>query len=504
MHSSLELLQRPEPNWVDAYRVSDYVRASARRWKLSILMAAVGFGVAFGACWLYPDTYISYAQLLFLPPQVSEKFVESNVSLHADQRVAALTQMIGSHLTAGKIIQEFGLYPRLRRWWPVADLVPTFRSDLTIQVISSGQTDGRRAVPTVQISFRYEDPSIAQKVVQRILETIYEENQRMRSNQTFRTTDFLQRQTREIYEQLKEAEHKLEDLNLADPAQRLQATALSTEKLHEVHRRLYAAQFDLRRAIGERDLKRFQVQSLEERIRNAAGESIPSMENSWAGHTWRIKAADARSRVEETRQRYREGFPERDAAERELQRTQTELKHVEENDRRHNELQLRQRLGDELERGRAEVEGLTGNIATLRKEEASLLSEEKEAVSASLPNHEQLFQHMAAIREHDLLKKRHEELLKKQRDSEVATEMERVGQGETIDMIEPPILPTSAKLPVRWCGPRNVMTICGRSPHFSQRSLSRTLRSGKSSPRWARSFTSDSRAECLHLRQYAP
>ena len=72
MHSSLELLQRPEPNWVDAYRVSDYVRASARRWKLSILLAAVGFGVAFGACWLYPDTYISYAQLLFLPPQVSE------------------------------------------------------------------------------------------------------------------------------------------------------------------------------------------------------------------------------------------------------------------------------------------------------------------------------------------------------------------------------------------------------------------------------------------------
>jgi len=28
--------------------------------------------------------------------------------------------------------------------------------------------------------------------------------------------------------------------------------------------------------------------------------------------------------------------------------------------------------------------------------------------------------------------------------------MERVGQGETIDMIEPPILPTTAKLPVRW------------------------------------------------------
>ena len=68
---------------------------------------------------------------------MSEKYVESNISLHADQRVSALTQMIGSHVIAGKIIQEFGLYPRLRRWWPIADLVPNFLSDLTIQVINS-------------------------------------------------------------------------------------------------------------------------------------------------------------------------------------------------------------------------------------------------------------------------------------------------------------------------------------------------------------------------------
>ena len=32
----------------------------------------------------------------------------------------------------------------------------------------------------------------------------------------------------------------------------------------------------------------------------------------------------------------------------------------------------------------------------------------------------------------------------------MATEMERIGQGETIDLIEPPVLPTTAKLPVRW------------------------------------------------------
>ena len=450
MYPSSPHLQQPEQNWAESYRVADYVRASARRWKLALLTTLAGLGATFGWCWVFPDTYVSYSQLLFLPPQVSEKFVESNISLQADQRVSALTQMIGSHVTAGKIIQEFGLYPRLRRWWPVADLVPQFRSDLDIRVIDISRTEGRRGVPTVQISFRYQDALMAQRVVQRILETIYEENQRLRSNQTFRTTDFLQRQTKEVYEQLKAAEHRLEELNLADPAQRFQATALATEKLHEVHRRLYATQLDLRRALNEREARRFQMESFEARAKAAGSEAISTSDSSWAAHTWRIKLADARARAEETRQRYREGFPEREAAQREVLRAEAELKRVEAKDRDNNENQLRQRLVDEAERARADVDGLTRNIVSMQREESSLLEQEKTAAAHSLPNEQAQFQHLAVLREHDLLKKRHEELLKKQKDSEVATEMERIGQGETIDLIEPPVLPTTAKLPVRW------------------------------------------------------
>ena len=44
------------------------------------------------------------------------------------------------------------------------------------------------------------------------------------------------------------------------------------------------------------------------------------------------------------------------------------------------------------------------------------------------------------------------------------------------------------------------MTI-GRELQRSHRSCSFTLERGKSSPRCARSFVSESRAECLHLRR---
>lgn len=47
------------------------------------------------------------------------------------------------------------------------------------------------------------------------------------------------------------------------------------------------------------------------------------------------------------------------------------------------------------------------------------------------------------------------------------------------------------------------MTTC-REWQRSQRKRSFTFASGKSSPRRARSFVRDNRAECLHLRQYAP
>jgi len=49
------------------------------------------------------------------------------------------------------------------------------------------------------------------------------------------------------------------------------------------------------------------------------------------------------------------------------------------------------------------------------------------------------------------------------------------------------------------------MTICLiYNARTAVRSLSLTFNNGNVSPRCARSFDSDSRAECLHLRQYAP
>jgi hypothetical protein len=60
-----------------------------------------------------------------------------------------------------------------------------------------------------------------------------------------------------------------------------------------------------------------------------------------------------------------------------------------------------------------------------------------------------------------------------------------------------------ATFPVLCCGARNVMTIA-RELHRLQRSRSFTFTSGNVSPRCALSFTSDIRAACLHMRQYAP
>jgi hypothetical protein len=59
------------------------------------------------------------------------------------------------------------------------------------------------------------------------------------------------------------------------------------------------------------------------------------------------------------------------------------------------------------------------------------------------------------------------------------------------------------QVPPRWFGARNVMTICRdlQRPHRKRFFI---FTNGKLSPRWARNFTKDSRAECLHLRQYAP
>src|ERR1700737_146254 len=150
-------------------------------WKRIVVFSLIGLSLAAVYSHWSPEEYLSRATVRFIPAQLSESYVASNVAMQVEQRIFAIDQLVDSRLTATQLIETFGLYPQKRRFYPVADIVPEFQRNLRLATISGqGET---KAVPSIAISFRYSDPDQSQRVVQRIVELIYEENRRYRSDQ---------------------------------------------------------------------------------------------------------------------------------------------------------------------------------------------------------------------------------------------------------------------------------------------------------------------------------
>ena len=171
--------------WMQVSAASDCAWMIRHYYKRIIFCGFIAFLASFIWVQFNPDTYVSRAQVRFIPPQVAEKYVTSNVAMQIDQRIFALTQLVNSRLTATKMIENFGLYSERRVFSTIADLVPRFQQNLQMRGVGGTTSDGAaRTVPSIQISFQFSDPVKSQKVVQRVVELIYEENRRYRGEQS--------------------------------------------------------------------------------------------------------------------------------------------------------------------------------------------------------------------------------------------------------------------------------------------------------------------------------
>ncbi|MBY0505652.1 MAG: tetratricopeptide repeat protein [Bryobacteraceae bacterium] len=434
--------------WLEVSWVEDARWVVLHYWKRILLLTLLGLGASFVYLHFNPDTYVSRAEVRFIPPQLANRYVVPNVAMQVDQRVHALAQLVGSRLTATKIIERFGLYPERRRFLPVADLVVKFQEDLHIQRMVSESGDSQKTVPTLVISFRYSQPELAQKVVQRIVELVYEENRRYRGDQSLGTTEFLQQQVRTVLEQLGEVEERLAGLEDPNENDHNYRGVIKTGQLHDLSRRHTDLQHQLNLSIVDRDLKRSLLGALEAQM-EALGQRRESETPAatWALETHRSQVATIRARAEEMKMRYAPGFPERTLAENALKAAEEGLKSLERNESRAQMDNRREDMQNQISRVRAEWRAYELTVKRLEKDERELAAQVVSLRTRYLPDSNSEMDRIVIQREYSMLKDHYAELLKKQRESQIASDMERRGQGETVELIEPASAPSLPEMP---------------------------------------------------------
>jgi uncharacterized protein involved in exopolysaccharide biosynthesis len=182
-----------------------------RRRKLSavsvfamVLAAAVSFAL------YLPDLYRSTALVLVERP-ISESIVRTPVSGELESRLYVIKQEILSRDRLNELIQRFNLYPERRRRTGIEDVLTQARNDISVQPAGPEQVSGRTKTVSFILSYTGDSREKVADVTNAVAAFYVQQNDRMRSEEAIRTTQFLRDQLADAKEQLDRHEAAMRD-----------------------------------------------------------------------------------------------------------------------------------------------------------------------------------------------------------------------------------------------------------------------------------------------------
>ena len=157
--------QKSEP--VQSLR--DYMAIFHRRRTLIVLAGGFLLGLSLAVAFLWPAVYRSMATILVEEQEIPSELVHSTVTSYADQRIETIKQQVMSRTTLWKVVEQYNLYPNLRKTSPVEEIVKQFTKDIAVEVISANVVDKRTQQPTkatiaFTVAYQSNSPDLAQKV----------------------------------------------------------------------------------------------------------------------------------------------------------------------------------------------------------------------------------------------------------------------------------------------------------------------------------------------------
>jgi uncharacterized protein involved in exopolysaccharide biosynthesis len=188
-----------------------YISILKSRKRYFVIPALVVLVVSILVAQLLPAIYESSSTILIEEQQIPPEFVRSTVTGFADQRIQSLTQQILSRVKLWDIVQQFDLYPELRKKLTREEILEKMRDNIKLDMISAevgGQRGGRRssqAAVTIafSIAYRGKNPGTVQKVSATLASLYLEQNLKTREAQAQSTTQFLEAELKQLQERIK-------------------------------------------------------------------------------------------------------------------------------------------------------------------------------------------------------------------------------------------------------------------------------------------------------------
>ncbi|MGZ3536793.1 MAG: Wzz/FepE/Etk N-terminal domain-containing protein, partial [Thermodesulfobacteriota bacterium] len=161
-----------------------------RKWYIIIPLVICVLG-SYGVCKYLPKVYKATTLILVQPQAIPENYVRATLTDTVANRLNTISQEILSRTRLEKVIQEFELYPKIRKTRPLEEVVEIMRKAIEVKV-----QEPRRDATTNSFSISYEgeEPKIVMLVTNKLASLFIEENLRVREDRAEGTSEFLSKE----------------------------------------------------------------------------------------------------------------------------------------------------------------------------------------------------------------------------------------------------------------------------------------------------------------------
>jgi len=417
--------------------------------------------------YLWPDSYESVALIKIVPQQVPQNMVQSTITQDMSDRIASMATTVLSRNVLITIVNNFDLYKSERLRMPMEDVVENImRKDVHITPVMAG-SNGRN-VTAFTVSFKYEDRLMATRVVQELDGRFISANKSDRSNASTQSKDFFQEQADQAKKEVDAIEAKLAQFRAANNGR-------LPDQVENNVRQLTGLQSSYSFLTSSRNRAEMDKQMIETNLRVEKGRKaeltreVPqTVAAAVVAKSERLQLADREVQSLEDNltsalQRFTEEYPDVKSLRSRLDIARKRREQVvqEEAEARKNGVQPGQPTVNRADR--MNVLDIDGNIQRLESQSAAKDLEMAQYDSQikqlqanmsriesqinSAPLGEQ--QYSDLLRERDLAKDKYVNLSAKLNQAEISQDLENRGQGDNLELLDPPSVPQTPTEPKR-------------------------------------------------------
>jgi polysaccharide chain length determinant protein (PEP-CTERM system associated) len=156
-----------------------------------------------------PKKYLSQTVVLVAKPTVPTEYVKPVVTEDLNQRLASMKEQILSRTRLEPVVEKFDLYHVDRGKLHMEDLIERLRKTIEISPLEPMPGTQDRSIPGFSVQVTFDNPRRAQEICTEITSMFMEQNARALEQQAVRTASFIGQQLQEAKAKLDEQDAKL-------------------------------------------------------------------------------------------------------------------------------------------------------------------------------------------------------------------------------------------------------------------------------------------------------